>query len=252
MNKSNILLFAILMLCINSYAQRRAVFDKTKKEATPTKNSTTTKTTTKNPTNKKETVESAEIENSEKATTTTKIAPNNSKFSSTIELNANPTSSDVSLMNIFGQLALNFHVSDKLIIGPYFSNKITSSHNYETALVDGRSIELGSFKQYGVGLHLSYNLMPTSSVQLIPELRVGYNFYNMEATNFSTDNKAFIDHQYVNATPRLNIGFKLSDYTLLGLNAGYTLPLYIKGDKNQAYNPQSPLFGLFVRFSLPN
>lgn len=242
------LAFILLFTISNSgWSQRRT-------NTTTDSKSTSTKTTLDK---KSKTTPKVDSKTSKKVAETTETKPKEvateySKFSTTVELNANPTSSDVSMMNLFGQLTLNFHLSNRFHFGPYFNNKMASSHNYETPVVDARTIELGSFKQYGFGLNFGFNLTPNSVVQIIPELRAGYNIYNMEAVDFGTDNKAFIDHQYISATPRLNIGFKLSDLAQLGVNGGYTMPFYIKGDKNSAYNPQSPVFGVFVRFSLPN
>ena len=65
----------------------------------------------------------------------------------------------------------------------------------------------------GVYVKLSNKLM------LSPELRIGYNEYTLQDQAFST-NRVFLNHTYINFTPRINFGMKLSDYAILGVNGG--------------------------------
>lgn len=173
------------------------------------------------------------------------------KMSTTIEFGGYPSDADVSFINFYGHLGLNFDLNRRFFIGPYFRYKILSSMEYQVMNIDGRDLDISSFNEWGTGLSIGTYLPAGKKLLFTPEFRLGYNEYNIQTDTFNKTNKAFLNHKFINFTPRLNIGYKISDYTILNISAGYILPYYLgDGQSTIAYNPSTFTYGLGLRFYL--
>lgn len=172
-------------------------------------------------------------------------------LSTQVEFGGAPSDADVSFINIYGLLGLNFDINRLFYIGPYFKQNLVSTNDYQTMLVDGKSVNLASFKEWGSGLTVGTYLMLGKSMVLSPEIRLGYNEYNMQQDNYTEANKLFVNHTYFNLSTRLNLGFRMSDFALFGLNGGYNFAKYISGAQSGAYNPQGFTYAAYIKFYLP-
>jgi hypothetical protein len=171
-----------------------------------------------------------------------------SKMSSIIELGAYPSDADVSMFNIYALLGLNFDLSRRIYVGPYFKHKIMSTHSYQVMLIEGKTVDIASFNEWGGGISIGSYFPISSKFLLTPELRLGYNEYTMQDLSYTATNKNFLNHKYLSAMTRMNLGFKLSDYAILNLSGGYILPYYLKGNKTAAYDPGTFMYGIGVKF----
>jgi hypothetical protein len=116
--------------------------------------------------------------------------------------------------------------------------------------IEGKTIDIASFNEWGGGLSIGSYFPLGGGILLTPELRLGYNEYNMQDVSYTAANKNFINHTYLSAIPRLNIGVKISELTMINIHGGYILPYYLKGTKTAAYDPATFMYGLGVRFYL--
>ncbi len=171
-------------------------------------------------------------------------------LSTQLEMGGYPSDADISFVNIYSLLGLNFDINRVAYIGPYFKHKIVSTTDYQVLPVEGRQVDAASFNEWGAGVTGGVYVKLSKKLMLSPELRIGYNEYTLQDVNFSS-NGAFLNHTYINFTPRINFGMKLSDYAILGLNGGYTLPKYMSGSQSAVYNPATFMYALFLRFYLP-
>jgi hypothetical protein len=167
--------------------------------------------------------------------------------SPTLKINGS-TSATVS-----GSIAAGFQATPNLSIGFYGSTNLYTSQKGEAYNITDISkvIEVNTFRQSTVGLTLGFTINPKHIVQFTPEIRGGYSFMNIQGVDFATDQKSFIEYHYININPRLNIGFKVSDYATFGINGGYQIPHFVKGTALSIYEAQHPTAGLFFRFQLP-
>ena len=174
-----------------------------------------------------------------------------SKMSTTIEFRGFPSDADITIINIYGHLGLNFDIARRFHIGPYFRHKILSTHEYQILKYRDIDYDVSSLKEWGSGLNLGVYLPLSSKILLDPELRIGYNEFTIQSPNFSDVNNNFIYRNFINFTPRLNFGFKMSDYTILNLHGGYTLPYFLSNSEAVPhYNPATFHYGLGLRFYL--
>jgi hypothetical protein len=173
-------------------------------------------------------------------------------LSTQVEFGGMPSDAAISFINIYGLIALHFDINRAVYIGPYFKHTLAATTDYQIMPINGKTVDLASFREWGSGIALGVYLPISTKLLITPELRIGYNEYTMQDINFMTDHKLFVNHTYINFTPRINLGLKMSDYTLLGINAGYSFPKYMTGSLTDAYNPNSFMYGLYVRFYLPN
>lgn len=174
-----------------------------------------------------------------------------SKMSTTIEFGGYPSDADITIINIYGHLGLNFDIARRFHIGPYFRHKILSTHEYQILKYRDIDYDVSSLKEWGSGLNLGVYLPLSSKILLDPELRIGYNEFTIQSPNFSDVNNNFIYRNFINFTPRLNFGFKMSDYTILNLHGGYTLPYFLSNSEAVPhYNPATFHYGLGLRFYL--
>jgi hypothetical protein len=174
-----------------------------------------------------------------------------SKMSTTIEFGGYPSDADITIVNIYGHLGLNFDLGRRFHIGPYFRHKILSTHEYQVMQYKNIDYDVSSLKEWGTGLNLGVYFPMGNTLLLNPELRLGYNEFTIQNPNYSDVNTNFIYRNYINFTPRMNFGFKLSDYTIFNLHGGYTLPYFLNDPEAVPhFNPATFHYGLGLRFYL--
>lgn len=172
-------------------------------------------------------------------------------LSTQIEIGGYPSDADISFVNIYSVLGLNFDINRVAYVGPYFKHNVFATTDYQVMKVEGRQVDVASFNEWGAGITGGVYLKLSNKLMLSPELRIGYNEYTLQDQNYAT-NKAFLNHTYISFSPRVNFGLKLSDYSILGFNGGYSLPRYMSGSQSGVFNPATVSYGLFLRFYLPN
>ena len=174
-----------------------------------------------------------------------------SKMSTTIEFGGYPSDADITIINVYGHLGLNFDIARLFHIGPYFRHKILSTHQYQVMMYRDIDYDVSSLKEWGTGINLGFYLPLGGKILLDPELRIGYNEFTIQTPNFSDVDNNFIYRNFINFTPRLNFGIKMSDYTVLNFHGGYTLPYLINNSESVPhYNPTTFHYGLGLRFYL--
>lgn len=173
------------------------------------------------------------------------------KMSTVVEFGAYPSDADITVINIYGHLGLNFDVARRFHVGPYFRYKIASTHEYQVIQYRNIDYDVSSLKDWGTGVCFGA-YFPLGTFMLInPELRVGYNEFTIQHPNYTDSANNFIYRNYVNFTPRVNFGFKLSDYAIINLHGGYTLPYLINdSEKVPHYDPATFHYGVGLRFYL--
>lgn len=268
--KRLIILVFILSVFSNGFTQNR----RSASNPTPTKNSTPSspskdrqiernrstspsksKTSNIAPSKESPKVSSSKDENSapSESSSSSFFSPSTamSTMSTVVEFGGYPSDADISFINVYGLLGVNFDISRRIYIGPYFRYKILSTTDYQVLAIDGKNLDMASFNEWGTGLSVGTYLPLGKTILLSPELRFGYNEYNIQDLNYTSTNKNFLNHKFLNFTPRLNIGFKMSDYSVLNFSGGYIFPYYL-GNSTQtvAYNPGTFTYGLGLRFYL--
>lgn len=173
------------------------------------------------------------------------------KMSTVVEFGALPSDADITTINIYGHLGLNFDISRRFHIGPYFRHKIMSTHEYQVIQYNNIEYDAASLKEWGAGICVGAYFPLGRAILLDPELRIGYNEFTIQHPGYSDVITNFIYRNYVNFTPRLNIGLKISEYTIFNLHGGYTLPYFVSNPEPVPhYNPASFHYGLGIRFYL--
>lgn len=257
------------LVCLTSFSQNRRTssttpVNKTETKKTDNKNKETSAPKTKKSSSSKasNSAEKSESEASDDASgkSTSKeytgksfLNPKSdaSIMSTVIELGGYPSDADITVINVYGHLGLNFDLGRRFHIGPYFRHKILSTHEYQVLPYRGIDYDASSLKEWGTGLNLGVYFPLGKTLLINPELRVGYNEFTIQNPNFSDSNTNFIYRNYVNFTPRMNFGFKLSDYTILNLHGGYTLPYFLNNPEAVPhFNPATFHYGLGIRFYL--
>lgn len=233
----------------SSKSKSKPAVDNSEVETTKSKSTSTSKSKTKKVAEEAPAEESTSKSQST-ASGTSFWSPKSamSKMSTTIEFGAYPSDADLTLINIYGHLGLNFDLSRQVFIGPYFKHKIMSTHEYQVMDIEGKSLEVASFNEWGGGLSFGAYFPIGSAILLTPELRVGYNEYNMQDTSYTSTNKNFLNHKYLSAQTRMNIGFKVGSMTVFNLSGGYILPYYLSGNKTAAYDPGTFMYGVGLKF----
>lgn len=179
--------------------------------------------------------------------------PNMSILSTVVEFGGYPSDADISFINIYGLLGLNFDINRFAYIGPYFRQKIFSTTDYQTRLVEGKTLDISTMNEWGAGISSGVFLRLGDKIILSPQLRIGYNEYTIQDIGYTKANKMFISHRFVNINPGLNLGMKLTDYTIFSLNGGYVFAMYMNGaTATTLYNPTTFMYGASLRFYLSN
>ncbi|MCE2963996.1 MAG: hypothetical protein ACK5UE_10035 [Chitinophagales bacterium] len=173
------------------------------------------------------------------------------KMSTVIEFGAMPSDGDITTINIYGNLGLNFDIARMLHIGPYFRHKILTTHDYQVLRYNNIEYDVSSLKEWGTGVCVGAYFPLGRTLLLDPELRIGYNEFTIQHPQYTDVTNNFIYRNYVNFTPRLNLGLRITDYTIFNFHGGYTLPFLLNNPEAVPhYNPASFHYGIGVRFYL--
>lgn len=263
MNKF-VALFVFALVCLSSFSQNRRTSATTPVNKTETKKTETTAPKTNKPASSKaaNTAEKSESETADDAgaksatkeyTGKSFLNPKSdaSVMSTVIEFGGYPSDADITVINVYGHLGLNFDLGRRFHMGPYFRHKILSTHEYQVMPYKNIDYDASSLKEWGTGLNFGVYFPLGRALLINPELRLGYNEFTIQNPKFSDTNTNFIYRNYVNFTPRMNFGFKLSDYTILNLHGGYTLPYFLNDPEAVPhFNPATFHYGLGIRFYL--
>lgn len=170
-----------------------------------------------------------------------------SRLSIYLETNIKPVASQ-NTQTIYcyqGQLAIEYNLFSKFQIG-IFGQTLLYSGNYEIANIDNKIIELSSIEYNTCGITTSYKFQ-LNKIILNPKLDFGYNFFLLKSLDFPTDENEFLDYRYLSLTPKINLGCKINDGLILGLNFGYNYQLTaLKGSKLEEFNPNGIQGGIFA------
>ena len=173
------------------------------------------------------------------------------KMSTVIEFGAIPSDADITTINIYGHLGLNFDVARLLHVGPYFRHKILTTHDYQVLKYNNIEYDVSSLKEWGTGVCIGAYFPLGRTLLLDPELRIGYNEFTIQHPQYTDVTNNFIYRNYVSFTPRLNLGLRITDYTIFNFHGGYTLPFLLNNRESVPhYNPASFHYGIGVRFYL--
>lgn len=162
------------------------------------------------------------------------------------------TSADASSnrSGFFGMMSLQRVIKGKFYFGLYGQTMFHLNSDDVTALA-GQVVEMNSSEMNTVGINFGFDLLSKSAIFLAPEVRVGYNIYNVKGLGYPTDKNAFVNYQFITINPMLNLGVKITKNFVWGLNAGYMFPVtYIKGTENVEFNPKALNFGTFFRYNI--
>jgi hypothetical protein len=151
---------------------------------------------------------------------------------------------------IFGMMSLQRVIKGKFYFGLYGQTMFHLNSDDVSALA-GQVVEMSSSEMNTVGINFGFDLMSKSAIFLAPEVRAGYNIYNVKGLSFPTDKNAFVNYQFITVNPMLNLGVKITKNFVWGLNAGYMLPItYIKGAEDKEFAPKALNFGTFFRYNI--
>lgn len=170
-----------------------------------------------------------------------------SRLSIYLETNIKPVASlnTKTILCYQGQLAIEYNLFSKFQID-IFGQTLLYSGNYELANIDNKIIELTSIEYNTCGIATGYKFQ-LNKIILNPKLDIGYNFFLVKSLDFPKDRNEFLDYRYLSITPKINLGFSISDGLTLGLNIGYyTQVTALKGSKLEEFNPNGIQSGIFA------
>lgn len=170
-----------------------------------------------------------------------------SRLSIYLETNIKPVASlnTKTILCYQGQLAIEYNLFSKFQID-IFGQTLLYSGNYELANIDNKIIELTSIEYNTCGIATGYKFQ-LNKIILNPKLDIGYNFFLVKSLDFPKDRNEFLDYRYLSITPKINLGFSISDGLTLGLNIGYNKQVTaLKGSKLEEFNPNGIQSGIFA------
>lgn len=225
------------------------VAEEKKKQEEAAKASASKKTTSKTATTSKSGAKTTAVKEEPKA-----VDPNAIESSWAIALDGRmvSTSADASInrSGVFGMLSLQRVIKGKFFFG-FYGQTMFHLMSDDATLIAGQVVEMSSSEMNTVGINLGFDLMSKSAIFLAPEVRAGYNIYNVKGMSYPTDKNAFVNYQFITVNPMLNVGVKITKNFVWGVNAGYMLPItYIKGAENNEFNPKALNFGTFFRYNI--
>ena len=174
-----------------------------------------------------------------------------SKFSIYLETGIIPIQSqNATTQNCYqGQLALIYNIKSKIQIG-IFGQTLLYTGNYEIANIDNKIIELSSIEYNTCGITTGYKFQFNKFI-LNPKLDFGYNFFLAKNLDFPNDKNEFLDYRYLSITPKLNLGYAITDGFTLGFNFGYNYQMNaLKGKKIEEFNPNTLQGGIFAEIPI--
>ena len=170
-----------------------------------------------------------------------------SRLSIYLETNIKPVASlnTKTILCYQGQLAIEYNLFSKFQIG-IFGQTLLYTGNYEIANIANKIIELSSIEYNTCGITTGYKFQ-LNKIILNPKLDIGYNYFLVKSLDFPKDRNEFLDYRYLSITPKINLGFSISDGLTLGLNFGYyTQVTALKGSKLEEFNPNGIQGGIFA------
>lgn len=173
------------------------------------------------------------------------------KWSINLETNITPINSINSTTQFCyqGQLGIEFRLIKNIQIG-ILGQTLLYTGNYEIANIDNKIIDLSSIEYNTLGITTGYKAK-LNKIIIYPKLDIGYNFFDAKSLDFPTDKKDFLDYRYLSVTPKINLGFAISEHTTLGINLGYNKQvLAFKGITLEEFNPNSVICGVFCNFGI--
>ena len=174
-----------------------------------------------------------------------------SKFSICLETGIIPIQSQNSTTQICyqGQLALIYSIKSKIQIG-IFGQTLLYTGNYEIANIDNKIIELSSIEYNTCGITTDYKFQ-FNKIILNPKLDFGYNLFIAKSLDFPTDKNEFLDYRYLSITPKINLGYQITDGFILGFNFGYNYQMTtLKGKKIEEFNTNTIQGGIFAEIPI--
>ena len=173
------------------------------------------------------------------------------KFSIYLETNAIPIKSQNSTTQICyqGQLAIIYNIKSNIQIG-IFGQTLLYTGNYDIANIDNKIIELSSIEYNTCGLTTGYKFQ-FNKIIFNPKLDFGYNFFLAKSLDFPADKNEFLDYRYLSLTPKINLGYQITDGFTLGFNFGYNYQMNaLKGKKIEEFNPNTLQGGIFAEIPI--
>ena len=173
------------------------------------------------------------------------------KFSIYLETGIIPIKSQNTTTQICyqGQLALIYNIKSKIQIG-IFGQTLLYTGNYEIANIDNKIVELSSIEYYTCGITTGYNFQFNKFI-LNPKLDFGYNFFLAKSLDFPTDKNEFIDYRYLSITPKINLGYQITNGFTFGFNFGYNYQMTaLKGKKLEEFNSNTIQGGIFAEIPI--
>lgn len=153
------------------------------------------------------------------------------------------------ILSYQGQLALEYNLFSKVQVG-IFGQTLLYHQNSEIANIDNKIIDLSSIEYNTLGISTGYKTKINKLV-IYPKIDFGYNLFLTKSLDFPTDKKEFLDYRYFSITPKLNLGYAITDGFTLGLNFGYNKQLLaLKGKLLEEFNPSSFTAGIFGYFTI--
>ena len=168
------------------------------------------------------------------------------KWSIYIEAGAVPIASlnSKTILSYQGQLGLEYNLFSKFQLG-LFGQTLLYHQNTDIANIDNKIIELSSIEYNTLGLTTGYRLQ-LNKIVVCPRLDLGYNLFLAKSIDYPTDKTNFLDYRYLSLTPKVNLGYQLTDGFMLGFNLGYNQQMTaLKGTKREEFNPNNYVVGLF-------
>jgi len=173
------------------------------------------------------------------------------KFSVNLETNITPISSINSTTQYCyqGQLGIEYRLIKNIQVG-IFGQTLLYTGNTEIANIDNKIIELSSIEYNTLGITIGYKAK-INRIIIYPKIDIGYNLFLAKSLDFPTDKKDFLDYRYLSITPKLNLGYSISEHTTLGINLGYNRQILVfKGQKLEEFNPNSMIGGVFCNIGI--
>lgn len=172
-----------------------------------------------------------------------------SKFSMNVEAGMLPIKSTgtTSVNSLAGQLGINYNFWHFIMLGVY-GRTIFYHGSTDVTSVDDKIIDLSSIEYNTIGASLGLRFRKYG-IEIMPKLDVGYDLLVGRATDFPTNNKAFIDFRYWSLNPKLYIGYAFTPFMTIGANVGYHSQVSeIKGHKIAEFNPNAVNGAVFCSF----
>ena len=173
------------------------------------------------------------------------------KFSIYLETNAIPIKSQNSTTQICyqGQLAIIYNIKSNIQIG-IFGQTLFYTGNNEIANIDNKIIELSSIEYNTCGIATGYKFQ-FNKIIINPKLDFGYNFFIAKSLDFPNDKNDFLDYRYLSITPKINLGYQITNGFTLGFNFGYNYQMTaLKGKKLEEFNSNTIQGGIFAEIPI--